>query len=181
MIARPSNATWHTGSPAPLPSGLQPWKNSGNSIMELYPDFKELLELLNAHEVDYLIIGGYALAHHGAPRFTGDLDIYLSTHRDNAKKIIVVLNEFGFGSLQLTEDDFSNDDKVIQLGVPPVRIDFVTSIDGVEWDKAWSKRVVGNWDGVTVAYLSREDFIANKRATGRLRDLADIESLGEEP
>ena len=149
--------------------------------MELYPDFKELLELLNAHAVDYLIVGGYALALHGAPRFTGDLDIYLSTHRDNAIKVLSVLKEFGFGSLRLTEDDFSREDQIIQLGVPPVRIDFVTSIDGVQWEKAWGSRVKGHWDGVPVSYLSREDFIANKRASGRLKDLADIESLGEEP
>ena len=149
--------------------------------MELHSDFKELLELLNAHAVDYLIVGGYALALHGSPRFTGDLDIYLSTHHDNARKVLSVLKDFGFGSLQLTEDDFSKPDQVIQLGVPPVRIDFVTSIDGVDWEKAWANRIEGSWNDTQVAYLSREDFIANKRATGRLKDLADIESLGEEP
>ena len=149
--------------------------------MELHSDFKELLELLNAHAVDYLIVGGYALALHGSPRFTGDLDIYLSTHRDNARKVLSVLKDFGFGSLQLTEDDFSKPDQVIQLGVPPVRIDFVTSIDGVDWEKAWANRIEGSWNDTQIAYLSREDFIANKRATGRLKDLADIESLGEEP
>jgi len=149
--------------------------------MEPHSDFKELLELLNAHAVDYLIVGGYALALHGAPRFTGDLDIYLGTHRDNARKILSVLEEFGFGSLQLLEDDFSKPDQIIQLGVPPVRIDFVTSIDGVDWEKAWKGRVEGAWGGIPVSFLSREDFITNKRATGRLKDLADIELLGEEP
>jgi len=149
--------------------------------MELYPDFKELLELLNAHKVDYLIVGGYALALHGAPRFTGDLDIYLSTHRDNAVKVMTVLKEFGFGAVNLTTDDFTQDDQIIQLGVPPVRIDFITSIDGVEWDTAWSNREKGNWDQVPVHYLSRNDFIENKRASGRHKDLADIESLGENP
>ena len=148
--------------------------------MELYPDFKELLELLNAHEVDYLIVGGYALALHGSPRFTGDLDIYLSTHHDNARKVLSVLNEFGFGALNLSEDDFSKVDQIIQLGVPPVRIDFVTSIDGVEWDAAWSNREKGHWADVPVAYLSRKDFISNKRASGRHKDLADIEALGED-
>jgi hypothetical protein len=147
--------------------------------MELYPDFKELLELLNAHEVEYLIIGGYALALHGYPRFTGDLDIYLGIHRDNAKKVLSVLSEFGFGALNLTEEDFTKSNQIIQLGVPPIRIDFVTSIDGVEWDAAWKNREKGSWADVPVAYLSRKDFIANKRASGRLKDLADIESLGE--
>jgi len=149
--------------------------------MELYPDFKELLELLNEHEVDYLIVGGYALALHGAPRFTGDLDIYLSTHRDNAAKVMTVLKEFGFGAVNLTTDDFTKDDQIIQLGVPPIRIDFITSIDGVEWDTAWSNREKGNWSQVPVHYLSRNDFIENKRASGRHKDLADIESLGEKP
>ncbi len=149
--------------------------------MELYPDFKELLKLLNEQGVDYLIVGGYALALHGAPRFTGDLDIYLSTHPDNAKKVLTVLKNFGFGMLNLSEDDFTNDDQIIQLGVPPVRIDFVTSIDGVEWETAWNNRIQGEWAEVPVCYLSKDDFIQNKRASGRLKDLADIESLGEQP
>lgn len=149
--------------------------------MELYPDFKELLELLNEQGVDYLIVGGYALALHGAPRFTGDLDIYLSTHSDNAKKVLTVLEKFGFGMLNLTEDDFTHDDQIIQLGVPPVRIDFVTSIDGVEWETAWDNRIKGEWAEVPVSYLSKDDFIENKRASGRMKDLADIESLGEQP
>lgn len=149
--------------------------------MELYPDFKELLELLNAHEVDFLIVGGYALAFHGYPRFTGDLDIYLGIQRDNAKKVLSVLQEFGFGALNLSEADFTQSDQIIQLGVPPIRVDFITSIDGVEWDAAWANRERDDWDGIPVAYLSRNDFILNKRASGRLKDLADIEALGEDP
>ena len=149
--------------------------------MELYPDFKELLELLNAHEVDYLIVGGYALALHGCPRFTGDLDIYLGIQRGNAQKVLSVLKEFGFGALNLSEEDFTQTNQIVQLGVPPIRIDFITSIDGVDWDAAWANREKGRWGNVPVAYLSREDFIANKRASGRFKDLADIESLGEEP
>ena len=148
--------------------------------MELYPDFKELLELLNAHKVDYLIVGGYALALHGYPRFTGDLDIYLGIQQDNAKKVLSVLQEFGFGALNLSEEDFTQSDQIIQLGIPPIRIDFITSIDGVEWDAAWSNREKGNWENVPVAYLGRDDFIANKRASGRFKDLADIEALGED-
>lgn len=149
--------------------------------MEIHPDFKELLELLNAHEVEYLIVGGYALALHGSPRFTGDLDIYINTHRSNAKKVLCVLREFGFGALNLSEEDFTADDQIVQLGVPPVRIDFVTSIDGVAWEAAWKNRAKGDWASVPVAYLNRADFIANKRASGRLKDLADIEALGEDP
>jgi len=181
MIAMPPSAMLNIGVRVQPRSALPPWINSGSNTMELYPDFKELLELLNAHEVDYLIVGGYALALHGCPRFTGDLDIYLGIQRDNARKVLSVLEEFGFGALNLSEDDFTHRDRIVQLGVPPIRIDFITSIDGVEWDAAWTNREKGNWANVPVAYLSREDFIANKRSSGRLKDLADIESLGEEP
>jgi len=149
--------------------------------MEPYPDFKELLELLNKSEVEYLVVGGYALALLGSPRFTGDLDIYISTHPDNARKVLAVLHEFGFGSLNINETDLSTENQVLQLGVPPVRIDFVTSIDGIKWEDAWENRERGEWGNVPVAFLSRSDFIANKRAAGRLKDLADIEALGEIP
>jgi hypothetical protein len=145
--------------------------------MELQPDFKELLELLNAHGVDYLIVGGYALAFLGAPRFTGDLDIFIKTSPGNAGKIHAALNEFGFASVGLTAEDFQRADHVIQLGVPPVRIDFVTSIDGVDWDAAWAGRNPGEYGGVPVYFLGKPEFIQNKRASGRLKDLADIEAL----
>lgn len=145
--------------------------------MELQPDFKELLVLLNAHGVDYLIVGGYALAFHGAPRFTGDLDLFISTTSANAQKVYSALKEFGFGSVGLTPEDFSKADHVIQLGVPPVRIDFVTTIDGVDWDTAWAGRKQGVYGGAPVFFLGRSEFIQNKKASGRLKDLADVEAL----
>ena len=152
---------------------------SGVSLMEIHNDFKELLELFNKHKVEYLVVGGYALAFHGAPRFTGDIDLLVRPVRENAERILAALNEFGFGSLDLSEDDFTMPGKVIQLGVPPIRIDIITSISGVSWEKADIGKVPGQYGQTSVCFISREDFIANKRATGRKKDAADIEALGE--
>ena len=147
--------------------------------MEIQKDFKELLELLNAHEVEYLVVGGYALAFHGAPRFTGDIDLFVKPDAQNAKRILSALDEFGFGSLNLSQADFTSPDNVIQLGVPPVRVDIMTSLTGIPWDKARAGRTSGSYGGITVHFIGREDLIANKHALGRRKDLADIEALGE--
>ncbi len=147
--------------------------------MEIQKDFKELLELLNAHEVEYLVVGGYALAFHGAPRFTGDIDLFCKPDVQNAKRILSALDEFGFGSLNLSQADFTSPDNVIQLGVPPVRVDIMTSLTDIPWDKARAGRTPGCYGGVTVHFIGREDLIANKHALGRKKDLADIEALGE--
>jgi hypothetical protein len=104
--------------------------------MEIQKDFKELLELFNGHNVEYIIIGAYALAYHGAPRFTGDIDIFVHPSSENAQKILSALTDFGFGSSNLTIEDFQNSKSVVQLGVPPVRIDILTSITGVTWEQA---------------------------------------------
>ena len=104
--------------------------------MEIQKDFKELLELFNTHKVEYLIVGGYALAFHGAPRLTGDIDLLIKADPENAKRIINALEEFGFGSMELSEVDFTSPNNVIQLGVPPVRVDIMTSIAAVGWEKA---------------------------------------------
>ena len=147
--------------------------------MEVQPDFRELLALFNAHNVEYLIVGGYALAFHGAPRFTGDLDILVRPDSANAQRILAALAEFGFVSLGLSTEDFVHPDQVVQLGVPPVRVDLITSLTGVSWEEAFAGRVAGQYGDIPVYYIGREQFIANKRATGRRRDLADLEALGE--
>jgi hypothetical protein len=147
--------------------------------MEVQPDFKELLALFNDHRVSYLIVGGYALAFHGAPRFTGDLDIFIKPDHENASRIVAALDAFGFASLGLTESDFEQPDQVIQLGVAPVRIDLITTITGVSWDDAFAGKVVSSYGDVPVHYIGRQQFVLNKRATGRKRDLADLEALGE--
>jgi hypothetical protein len=147
--------------------------------MEVQKDFKELLELFNGHKVEYMIVGAYALAYHGAPRFTGDIDIFVQPSPENAQKILSALANFGFGSLNLAIEDFYNPDSVVQLGVPPVRIDIITSITGVTWEEADKGKSQGLYGNVPVNFLGREQFITNKRATGRKKDLADLESLGE--
>lgn len=148
--------------------------------MEIQKDFKELLELFNAHKVEYIVIGGYALAFHGAPRFTGDIDLLVRPDVKNAQRILAALKEFGFGSLNLNESDFVGMGNVIQLGVPPVRIDIMTSITGVDWEKAQAGKVSGDYGGAAVYFLGKKEYITNKKATGRKKDLADIEALGEE-
>ncbi|HCE44115.1 MAG TPA: hypothetical protein DET40_11250 [Lentisphaeria bacterium] len=146
--------------------------------MEIHKDFKEFIELFNSHGVEYVIVGGYALAFLGAPRYTGDLDLFIKPDRENALKILSALKSFGFGSLKLNESDFSEPDNVIQLGVPPVRIDIVTSITGVEWTEVEKNKVESSLDGHKVFFISKKDFIRNKKAVSRHKDLADIEALG---
>jgi len=146
--------------------------------MEIYQDFKELLELFNKHKVAYLVVGGYALAFHGAPRFTGDIDILLRPDTNNASNVINALSEFGFRDIGLTKEDFDSPGKVIQLGVPPVRIDLLTSLTGVTWETAYPHKTKGTFGGVQVFFIGLKEFITNKKATGRKKDLADLEALG---
>ena len=148
--------------------------------MEIQPDFRDLLELFNSHKAKYLIVGGYALAFHGAPRYTGDIDIFIESNAENAARIFSALEDFGFGSVGLTPADFNKPGQIIQLGVPPVRVDIVTSITGVSWEEAESNRVKGSYGDIVVHYIGREQLIANKKAVGRKKDLADLEALGED-
>ena len=148
--------------------------------MEVQQDFRDLLELFNRHKVEYLIVGAYALGFHGAPRYTGDLDVFVNPDPINAKRIMQALNEFGFGSVGLTAADFVKEGKVVQLGVPPIRIDIITSITGVQWEQAKSGRVEGYFGDLMVYYIGRDEFIANKRALGRKKDIADLEAVGED-
>lgn len=148
--------------------------------MEIQQDFRELLALFNEREVSYAIVGGYALAYHGAPRYTGDIDLLVAPDPDNAQRVVDALAEFGFGSLGLTAEDFSIMDRVIQLGYPPVRVDIITSITGVSWDEVAVGRVKGQYGDIQVYYLGLNQLLTNKRATGRKKDLADLEALDEE-
>lgn len=148
--------------------------------MEVQSDFKDLLVLFNKHKVEYLIVGAYALAYHGVPRYTGDIDILVKPDAGNAQRIMSALSEFGFGSVGLKKEDFETAGKVVQLGAPPVRIDVITSITGVSWEKAFSGRVNGKYGGIPVLYIGRDEFIVNKKALNRKKDIADVEALGEE-
>jgi hypothetical protein len=145
--------------------------------MEISRDFKEWLELLNANKVEYFVVGAHALAFHGFPRFTGDLDILVKPDKENARRLLKALGEFGFGSLQLTEDDFCGPDAVVQLGYPPVRIDILTTLTGVTWDQIQSGKSTGTLASVPVLYLGKQELILNKKTLGRKKDLADIEGL----
>ena len=147
--------------------------------MDLPKDFSELLESFNANGVEYLLVGGYALAHHGAPRYTGDLDLFVHANPENARRILSALEAFGFGSVALTVADFCAPDRVVQLGRPPIRIDLLTGLDGVTWEEAISGVESSVIEGLPVPVIGRTEFIANKRATGRATDLADLEALGE--
>ncbi|ACU88940.1 nucleotidyl transferase AbiEii/AbiGii toxin family protein [Desulfomicrobium baculatum] len=148
--------------------------------MELQNDFKELLELFNAHDVQYLIVGGYALAYFGAPRYTGDIDIFVKSDSKNASLILKALSDFGFGSAGLKLEDFTNTNNIIQLGYPPVRVDIMTSISGVSWEDAYNNREEGKYGDVRVYFIGLNQYIQNKRASGRKKDLADLEALGKE-
>lgn len=145
--------------------------------MKLQSDLREFVELLNSLQVEYLVIGGHAVAFHGHPRFTGDIDFLVAPHPANAGRLVDVLRRFGFGSLDLSADDFVRPDRVIQLGRPPNRIDILTSISGVEFHEAWAGRVAGHLDGLPVYYLGLAELLRNKRAAARAKDLGDIEIL----
>jgi predicted nucleotidyltransferase len=148
--------------------------------MEIQSDFRELLELFNAHKVEYIIVGGYALAFHGAPRYTGDIDIFVKPSTENAQYILAALDDFGFSSLNLKIGDFKRKDKVVQLGVPPVRVDIMTSISGVSWEDALVGSVKGNYADIFVKYIGLNEFVINKRAVGRKKDLSDLEALAKD-
>ena len=148
--------------------------------MEVQPDFRDLLALFNKHKVEYIIVGAYSLGYHGAPRYTGDLDVIVRPDPINATNIMQALLEFWFGSLGLKAADFEQESKVIQLGFPPVRIDILTSITGVSWEQAQSGGVEGGFGDLRVHYIGRGEFISNKKALGRKKDLADLEAVGEE-
>jgi hypothetical protein len=140
-------------------------------------DFKEFVGLLNRHGVEYLLIGGYALGIHGYPRYTGDLDIWVRPAAENARKLVAVMADFGLESLGLRETDFAESGNVIQLGQPPFRIDLITQPDGVDFEECFQRRIVVEYDGVTLPVIGLEDFKRNKQASGRPKDLFDLASL----
>ncbi len=147
--------------------------------MEMRNDFKELLESFNAREVEYLVVGAFALAWHGHPRYTGDLDLYVNPSPHNAARVLQALADFGFASLGLVQADFEMPERVVQLGVAPLRVDILTTISGVDWPSAWEGSVLGSYGDTPVRYIGKEQFRANKLAIGRAKDLADLEALEE--
>ena len=140
-------------------------------------DFTDLLKLFSDKKVRYLIIGGYALIQYAEPRYTKDLDVWISTDISNAKSVYKALKEFGAPLAELTEADFSEEGYFYQMGVPPMRVDILMGIPGIEFEEAWKKRVEIDFDGLLVSFISREDLITAKRASGRPQDLIDADTL----
>jgi hypothetical protein len=142
--------------------------------MAVPKDLREFIESLNSHGVDYLVVGAHALAFHGWPRYTGDIDLLLRPALENTARVEQVLV---VASLGLKAADFLRPESIVQLGVAPNRIDLLTSLTGITFDEAWAGRVPGELGGIPVSFLSREMLIKNKRATGRTQDAADVEAL----
>ena len=140
-------------------------------------DFTDLLKLFSDKKVKYLIIGGYAVIQYAEPRYTKDLDVWISTDISNAKSVYKALKEFGAPLAELTEADFSEEGYFYQMGVPPMRVDILMGIPGIEFEEAWKKRVEIDFDGLLVTFISREDLITAKRASGRPQDLIDADTL----
>jgi hypothetical protein len=147
--------------------------------MKLGNDLREFIELLNSQKVEFVIVGAHALAWHGLPRYTKDIDFLVDTSQANRERLAKVIDAFGFASTGLSADDFAVTNQVIQLGLEPNRIDLLTGISGVTWDEAWNTRVPGDLDGIPVSYLGKTAYIKNKHASGRPQDHADAIRLKE--
>ena len=149
--------------------------------MELPVDSNEFVGLFAASGVEFLVVGGHAVAFHGHPRFTQDLDLLVRPSVENGRRVVEALKRFGFGSLDVKAEEFASPDLIIQLGRAPHRIDLITGLSGVTFDEAWATRVEARIRGSSVFMISREALIKNKRATGRTQDLADAERLEARP
>ncbi len=147
------------------------------ATIRLPTEFKEFLNLLNSGGVDYLVVGGYAVAFHGHPRATGDLDLWIATSPDNVARVRRALGEFGFSKDLVASAPLDVAGKVIRMGNPPLRIELLTSVSGVDFDACHRRRETEIVDAVEIAFISLADLRANKRAAGRSQDIADLEEL----
>ncbi len=145
--------------------------------MTLQKDLREFIESLNALDVRFLIVGAFAVAYHGYFRYTSVIDLFVDSSKENARRVWQAVQQFGFADLKLSLEDFSQEDQVIQFGVPPNRIDVMTFLSGVSFDEAWASREQGDLDGLSVPFISKEMLKRNKAACGRLQDLAVLEYL----
>lgn len=145
--------------------------------MVLPPDFKEFLKLLNNKNIQYLLIGGYAVGYHGYPRATNDMDIWIATNPQTAKKMVIVLKEFGFNTPQLSEELFLKEESVVRMGIAPIRIEILTTISGVDFEECFKQRIVDEIDGVEINIIGLKQLKINKKASGRHKDLDDYENL----
>jgi len=147
------------------------------AMIQLHPDFKEFLRLLSSNEVRYLLIGGHAVGFHGHPRATGDMDIWIPVDRENASRISRAVRQFGISADEATESLFLELDKVIRMGVPPIRVELQTGISGVDFEECYAQRVIAEVDGIPVNIISLPMLKKNKQASGRLKDLDDLRQL----
>ncbi|MBL7662861.1 hypothetical protein JNK13_08940 [bacterium] len=145
--------------------------------MALQKDLKEFIKLLNSHKVKYLIVGAHAVAYHGYPRLTGDIDFFIEISSINATRLEAVMKDFGFIGEPFTAEKFMEAHNVFQLGRQPNRIDLITTISGVAFDQAWSSKVKAELDSLPVYFISKELLIQNKKASGRAKDLLDVKEL----
>lgn len=146
-------------------------------MFRLPTDFKEFLQLLNTHGVEYLLVGGYAVGYHGYPRATVDMDIWVGSNPQNASRTVAAIREFGFDVEQLREELFLQANKIVRMGEPPLRIDVMTSVSGVDFDTCYPQRISEVVDGVPINFINLENLKANKLAAGRHKDLDDLENL----
>lgn len=145
--------------------------------MTLPPDFKEFLKLLNDKNVEYLVVGGYAVAFHGFPRPTGDIDIWIAVSPDNAALMVEVMTEFGFGGPHLNEELFLDVTNMVRMGVPPVKIEILNDVSGVQFADCFERRIATTVDETEVNFINADDLKINKAASGRLKDLNDLQNL----
>ena len=143
----------------------------------LHKDLRELLASFRSNHVEYVVVGGHAVAFHGYPRFTENIDCYVRPTEENGSRIVQALHDFGFASLSLTAADFTAEDRMVQLGRAPNRVDLLTRLYAVVFDEAWSKKIAGLMDGVPVWFIDRDSLLRNKRATGRPQDHADADFI----
>jgi hypothetical protein len=147
------------------------------AMIQIPPDFKEFLRLLNFHQVEYLLIGGYAVGYYGFVRATGDMDVWVKINPDNAIKVVSALKEFGFAVPELSPELFLKEDQIVRMGVPPLRLEILTTISGVEFTACFKNRLIAQIDDLDVNLINLEDLKLNKRASRRLKDLLDLENL----
>ena len=147
------------------------------AMIRIPPDFKDFLRLLNSHNVEYLLVGGYAVSYYGYPRTTADIDIWIAIQPDNAKKVVAVIKEFGFDLPELSVELFLQEKHITRMGIPPMRIEVLTTISGVDFAECYAERTTAIIDGVDVNLISLHHLKINKKASGRLKDLNDLANL----
>ena len=145
--------------------------------MVLNENFKEFIKLLNANEVKYLVVGGFAVAYHGYPRYTKDIDFWVWSDQENAVRLLKAVQDFGFGALGLRQEDLSDPENVIQLGYEPHRIALIIQLEGLDFDTCFAQRQEATFEEIPIHFIGYDDLLKNKRSTGRLKDKVDVQTL----